>query len=100
MLSEAVTRASSWSASSSVLIPARIAPRSRRWRVSARVSMPLMPTMPWAASWSSRLPVERQLEVRRAGSRTTKPAGHMRRLSSSSPFTPVLPMCGAVIATI
>ena len=27
-------------------IPARIAPRSRRWRVRARVSTPLIPTTP------------------------------------------------------
>ncbi len=40
----------------------RIAPRSRRWRVSARVSMPLMPTTPWATSSSSRDRCERQLE--------------------------------------
>ena len=30
-----------------VEMPTRIAPRSRRCRVSARVSMPLMPTTPW-----------------------------------------------------
>ena len=28
-------------------MPTRMAPRSRRWRVRARVSMPLMPTTPW-----------------------------------------------------
>ena len=96
----AVTRASSSSAPSSLLMPARMAPRSRRCRVSARVSMPLIPTTPWATSSSSRLPVARQFAGRRAGSRTTKPATHIRRLSSSSPLTPVLPMCGAVMATI
>ena len=36
-------------------IPTRIAPRSRRCRVSARVSMPLIPTTPCAVSSSSRL---------------------------------------------
>ena len=41
------------SVSVSVEIPTRIAPRSRRWRVSARVSTPLMPTTPWARSSSS-----------------------------------------------
>ena len=51
--------------------PTRIAPRSRRCRVSARVSTPLMPTTPSAASRSSRSPVARQLDARRAGSRTT-----------------------------
>ncbi len=52
-------------------MPTRIAPRSRRWRVSARVSTPLMPTMPWATSSSSSERTERQLDGIRAGSRTT-----------------------------
>ncbi len=52
-------------------MPTRMAPRSRRCRVRARVSMPEMPTTPWAASSSSRERVERQLEGTRAGSRTT-----------------------------
>jgi hypothetical protein len=105
MLSAATTRASSQATGSpptpatSLLIPTRIAPRSRRCRVSARVSTPLMPTTPWRTSSSSRLPVARQLAGRRAGSRTTKPATHILRLSSSSPLTPVLPMCGAVMTT-
>jgi len=51
--------------------PQRIAPRSRRCRVSARVSMPLMPTMPCARSASSSERNERQFDGRRAGSRTT-----------------------------
>ena len=100
MLSAACTSASSRSVSvCSLVMPTRIAPRSRRWRVSARVSMPLMPTTPWFTSSSSRLPVARQLDGRRAGSRTTNPATQILRLSSSSPFTPVLPMCGAVMTT-
>ncbi len=41
--------------------PARIAPASRRRRVTARVSMPLMPTMPFSTSSSSRL--RRRAEV-------------------------------------
>ena len=41
--------------SSTLETPTRIAPRSRRCRVSARVSTPLMPTTPSAASRSSRL---------------------------------------------
>ena len=32
-------------------MPTRMAPRSRRWRVRARVSMPLMPTTPWATQF-------------------------------------------------
>ena len=59
------------SAASPEKIPARIAPRSRRCRVSARVSTPLIPTTPYRASSSSRERVERQLDARRAGSRTT-----------------------------
>ncbi len=68
------TRSSSAASSGSASpekIPTRMAPRSRRWRVSARVSTPLMPTTPWAASSSSRVRCERQLEGLRAGSRTT-----------------------------
>jgi hypothetical protein len=61
--------------------------------------MPLIPTTPCCTSASSRVPVARQFAARRAGSRTTKPDTQMRRLSSSSPLTPVLPMCGAVITT-
>ena len=52
-------------------MPTRIAPRSRRCRVSARVSMPLMPTTPCSTSSSSRERRERQLDGMRAGSRTT-----------------------------
>ena len=66
------TRSSNASGSVSVEeIPTRIAPRSRRCRVSARVSMPEMPTMPCACSSSSRLRRDRQLLGTRAGSRTT-----------------------------
>ena len=69
---EASTRCSRSSLSAvSVEIPTRIAPRSRRWRVSARVSTPLIPTTPWARSSSSSERTERQLDGTRAGSRTT-----------------------------
>ncbi len=70
----AVSRTRSSSAVGSVSteeMPTRIAPRSRRWRVSARVSMPEMPTTPWAPSSSSSERCERQLDGTRAGSRTT-----------------------------
>ena len=64
----ASTRASKASGSSSIdEMPTRIAPRSRRCRVSARVSMPLIPTTPCAVSSSSRLRVDRQLLGTRAG---------------------------------
>ncbi len=80
-------------------MPQRMAPRSRRWRVSARVSMPLMPTTPWFTSSSSSERRERQLEATREGSRTTYPATQICLDSSSSSFQPVLPICGAVITT-
>ena len=81
-------------------MPARMAPAERMWRVTARVSMPLMPTMPAASRSSSRLRSERKFETTREGSRTTNPATQMRADSMSSSFMPVLPMCGAVIMTI
>jgi hypothetical protein len=81
-------------------IPARIAPRSRRCRVTERVSTPLIPTTPASTSSSASSRRDRQLEARRAGSRTTYPATQMRRDSPSSSLTPVLPMCGAVWTTI
>ena len=54
-----------------VLIAARIAPRSRSRRVSARVPRTAMPVMPWSRSSLSRSRAARQLDVNRAGSRTT-----------------------------
>jgi hypothetical protein len=75
-------------------------PCSRRRLVSARVSIPQIPTTSSAASRSSSPPVARQEEVRRAASRMTYPATHTLDDSSSSSFTPVLPMCGAVATTI
>ena len=52
--------------------PTRIAPRSRRCRVSARVSMPLMPTTPCATSSSSRrAPRPASDDATGDGSRTT-----------------------------
>ena len=94
------TRCRSASGSVSVVeMPTRIAPRSRRCRVSARVSIPEMPTTPCSCSSSSRERFERQLDARRAGSRTTYPLTQMRLDSGSSSFMPVLPTCGAVITT-
>jgi hypothetical protein len=69
---EVSTRSSSrWGSLSVVEIPTRIAPRSRRWRVSARVSTPLIPTTPWSRRSSSSVRTLRQLDGTRAGSRTT-----------------------------
>ncbi len=97
---DACTFASSASGSvSTVEMPTRMAPRSRRWRVSARVSMPEMPTTPCARSSSSSERRERQLLGIRAGSRTTYPATQIRLDSGSSSLTPVLPMWGAVMTT-
>jgi hypothetical protein len=59
-----------------------------------------MAVMPWPRSSASRLRCDRQFEASRAGSRTTYPLTQIRRDSGSSSFIPVLPMCGAVIATI
>ena len=50
--------------------PAFIEPRLRRWRTTARVSMPAIPTMSWRTSSSSSVPVARQFEARGDGSRT------------------------------
>ena len=50
---------------------ARIAPCSRIRMVSARVSRIAMPVTPWSFRYSSRLPVDRQLDAILAGSRTT-----------------------------
>ena len=59
-----------------------------------------MPGTPWAASSSARLRWARQLEVIRDGSLTTYPLTQIRLDSGSVSLTPVLPMCGAVMATI
>ena len=60
----APARSSAAGSRSTLETPTRIAPRSRRCRVSARVSTPLMPTTPSAASRSSRSPVARQFDGR------------------------------------
>jgi hypothetical protein len=56
---------------SSVLIAARMAPRSRRCRVSARVPVIAIPVTCWARSSSSSPRTARQLDVILAGSRIT-----------------------------
>ena len=81
-------------------MPARIAPESRNLLVTALVSMPLIPTIPCSSSWSSSLPVARKFETTLDGSRTAKPATQILVDSMSTSFTPVLPMCGAVMSTI
>jgi len=81
-------------------MPPRMTPRSRRCRVRARVSTSQIPTTDCSTSSSSNSRRERQLEARRAGSRTTYPATQMRWDSGSSSFIPVLPTWGAVMTTI
>ena len=67
-----LTRSNNLSGSVSTLDTAtRIAPRSRRWRVRARVSTSHIPTTPCARSSASRLRRDRQLEGTRAASRIT-----------------------------
>ena len=51
-------------------IPPRMLPAERMWRVTARVSMPLMPTTPSATRASSSEASARQFDTTREGSRT------------------------------
>jgi hypothetical protein len=62
--------------------------------------MPVTAGTPAAPRYASRVEVARQELAMGDAARTTKPATHTRALSSSSAFTPVLPICGAVITTI
>ena len=66
----------------------RMTPWSRRWRVSALVSMPLMPGAPAFSSHSLRFPVARQLLGRSHTSRHTIACARTEALSKSSAFTP------------
>ena len=59
---------------------ARIAPLSRIWRTSARVSMPSIATMFQRFKYASRLSSARQFDVMRLASRTTKPSTHGREI--------------------
>ena len=65
-----------------------MAPASRMWRVRRRVSTPAMPGTPWRVSQVPRSSTARQLDGRRASSRTTTPRQCGRRLSWSSGLTP------------
>ena len=75
-------------------------PFSRMRAVSARVSMPVMPTMPRAFSQVSRCFSERQLEGSVIEALSTMPrapaAFAMSTVSTSSSLMPTLPMCGKV----
>ena len=83
-----------------MLIAARIAPRSRRCKVSARVPVIAIAVMPLAASSASSVLADRQFDAIGEASLITKPLTQIARDSLSSSLIPVLPMCGAVIATI
>ena len=61
---------SAWASAPPENTPAFIDPRLRRWRTTARVSIPATPTMPWRTSSSSSVPVARQFDARGDGSRT------------------------------
>ena len=67
---------------------------SRRMRVSLRVSMSAMATMPRACSHSGNATWLRQLLGRRGTSRTIRPADQTWAASSSCEVQPVLPTCG------
>ena len=73
-------------------IPTRIAPRSRRCRVIARVSTLLIPTIPCSNKSSSSERFARQLLTTGDGFRTTNPLTQICLDSSSGIFMPVLPM--------
>ena len=77
-------------------------PWSRRCRVSLRVSTSVIPTTPCCARYASSDCSLRQFDGAGLASRTTKPAtrGLESTASVSAAFTPVLPICGAVIVTI
>jgi hypothetical protein len=90
-------RCSSASLSSSVLITQRIAPRVRRCRTSARVSIPDSPGTPSSSIHSARSPSARHELTTGDSSRTMNPDAQIRDDSGSSALTPVLPICGAVM---
>ncbi len=79
-------------------------PPSRMWAVSARVSTPVIATMPRSSSHESKLPRDRQLCGRVIGARRTQPWAALRAwaatVSMSSSFAPTLPMWGNVNVTI
>ncbi|CAB4719128.1 unannotated protein [freshwater metagenome] len=85
--------------SSSENIPTLMEPRSRRCLVIARVSTPWIPTIFWLINSDSKDLSLRQFDVRVDGFLTTKPATQIFEDSLSAVFTPVLPICGAVITT-
>ncbi len=75
-------------------------PLSRISAVSARVSTPVIPTMPFAFSHASRWRVARQFEGSVMSACSTTPRAEIEAaaftVSVSSSFTPTLPTCGKV----
>jgi hypothetical protein len=96
----AARSATSASARSAVAMQPPWAPRSRRMRVSLRVSMPAIATVSPSTRNSDSEWLARQLEWSNGRSRITRPAACTESDSRSSGVTPVLPMCGQVSVTI
>ena len=69
-------------------IPPRIAPASRMWRTSARVSTPLMPGMPPSRSQSSQPCSADGASLGFSASRMIAPAAWMRPDSMAASLTP------------
>ena len=76
------------SAISAGKIPPRIAPRSRMWRTSARVSTPPIPGTPQSASQSSQPPSALATSSPFLASRITTPRAWTRSDSIASAETP------------
>ena len=76
------------SASGAVPKAQGMAPTRRRWRVSRRVSTPVMAAKPWRTRKASSPSVDLQFEGTAVRSRTTTPSQRGRGASSSSPLVP------------
>jgi hypothetical protein len=86
--SAAIRSRASASGVSAGKMPPRIAPLSRRWRTSARVSTPLMPGTPQSASQSSQPPSAVATSSRFLASRMTTPRAWTRSDSIAAAETP------------
>ena len=93
------TSSASVTDASSVIAPGT-APASRIRLVSARVSIPAIPSTPCSRRNTSRSPLARKFEGVRASSCTTNPDTCTFADSRSSGFTPVLPISGVVCTRI
>ena len=86
--SAAIRSRASASGTSAGKMPPRIAPRSRRWRTRARVSMPLIPGVPVMSSQSSQPPSAVAASSRFFASRMTTPRAWTASDSIAAPLTP------------